>query len=1225
MTFDEDTRGQAIQIGAMILFAFLILAATGYQSGIIPDQNSEVEFNHNQGVQAEMLELRNAMMAAEGRESARDVRLTLGTEYPDRTLFVNPGDPVGSLETTAGENQGIVFEDVDVDGGDAFESQRVEYQPGYNEYDEAPTTVVEHGFVYNDHGDTVTPLADHQLVENGELSLMIVEGDLSESAESLRVAVESPSTETRTTEVQPESEDARIELQTELSEEQATELVDLGSDSFDFEVDPDGPNSLIVDLNEDRETYDLEITRVALDEEIEPADPAYLSEVDRDDDVAVELRDEFGTPIEGEDVGLSVQDGDGELIGADGDVLDGEPLETDGEGRVTANYQPAEDEEGEVLIAAEAAEAEDVDLEFQITIPDPLDGEVGAPDDDGEVQWTDTSVATDPDEEFMVTAENEFGDRPLDLAVENAEVLDIVDSPDTFDDGEADVTFEIDGDEAEASGDESWYAYVFDQGSGDRLLIELLDRVGVIWETQADWADADEQDGVIHETFGDRQDDAIQLGYEGTDDGLVGYWPLDEETGTVAEDVSGTGNDGDHVDSPVIGADGLLGTTSYEFDGEGGHVEVPHDASLEMSDTDAVTVSTWVNKESIQGDEDWVALAQKSDASYNLQLENGNEPAFTIHDGDWQTTNSDVELDTDRWYHVVGTYDGEEARIYVDGELEGTESVSGTISDASDFDVGIGENLDQTDRHFDGRIDEVRLYDRALDTDEVESLGEITEGSYTSGWKTSEEVLDLNHLRLEGVDADHNGGYISVIVEARQEDDTVLTSESIVLDGSSTYDVEGFDPETSAEEFRLNVVMTSPNIEQSPVLSRVEIVSEAEDVGEAEFMISEFDAPAEVVEGETVTASASIENEGNLEGTEDVEYVFNGSVEDSTEETLDAGESTTVAFEYELDMSADEYEHRIQSELDDAGDEITVLEPATFDVSLSDIEDPVAESETGTVEADISNVGELSGSQTIELRYDENDDGTADETADTETVSDLEPEVETSVILEWEAEPEGETAIVVSSDDDTTADSVSVACNPEESDCEDTDGDVIVGEDDEVSSGDSDIDVGGNVSNNGEFFSEDGDINVGGNISNDGEFSSEDGDINVGGDLTGTDESVLESEDGDVEIGAGVRLTGSSELASEDGDVTIGDDVELTDSSLHTEDGDIVIDGDLTLDGESEVSGEGDLDVTGDLTIVDTSEVTMDDGDVEVGGELNVEDDGDISAEEIDVEGDDNR
>jgi len=54
----DDERGQAIQIGAVILFSFVVIGFSLYQATVVPDQNSEVEFNHNQNVQQDMLSYR---------------------------------------------------------------------------------------------------------------------------------------------------------------------------------------------------------------------------------------------------------------------------------------------------------------------------------------------------------------------------------------------------------------------------------------------------------------------------------------------------------------------------------------------------------------------------------------------------------------------------------------------------------------------------------------------------------------------------------------------------------------------------------------------------------------------------------------------------------------------------------------------------------------------------------------------------------------------------------------------------------------------------------------------------------------------------------------------------------------------------------------------------------------------------------------------------------------
>ncbi|MCL9813021.1 LamG-like jellyroll fold domain-containing protein [Natranaeroarchaeum aerophilus] len=891
--FGVDTRGQAIQIGALLLFAALIVAAAGYQAGIVPDQNSEIEFNHNQQVHGEMVELRNAMLVASDRQSTQTRRVTLGTRYPERTLFVNPPPASGSLRTS--DRQEIRFENADSTGATTFTTRSIEYRPRYYEYRSAPTTVIEHGAVYNDHGTRVLAMTDTALIENGEISLVLVDGELSLAGDRVRqVSVDAASARSRTVPIQSaDGDEFTLELPTRLSEE---DWADTGAlDGHDFEV-TDGV--LRVTLDGER-SYDLTIARLGFGGDIEPAEPAYLTEVEGEDDVTVELRDEYNAPIEGETVTLSVADGDGRLESGDATGTETD-LVTNREGQVSARYVPGDGETGTVTVEAfhESDSVGSVTIEFDVA------GSTGSGESrpgSGAVVWNeDDPTVADADSEFSLEATNSRGDTLANFAVSDRDVVQIVDAPESFTDGTAEPTFEIDGDAASASGRDSWYAYVFDRSSGDRLTLQLPDTVGVVWETLEDWADADEQDGVVHETFGDRQDDAIQLGYEGTDDGLVGYWPLDEEDDTVAEDVSGTDNDGDHADSPVIGADGLLETTSYEFDGESGHVEVPHDESLEMSDGDTVTVSTWANQASDQSGEEWVALVQKSDTSFNLQLANGNEPTFTIHDGGWNEANSGIELETDQWYHLTGIYDGDEARIYVDGELEGTTTVDGEMTDASEFGVGIGENLDASGRHLDGRMDEVRLYDRALTETEVTSLEDIRTGSYTSGERTATEPLDLETLELTGVDVTTNDGDALVQVEAVSDDGSTATSDPIPLDGGiESYTVEGLTGE--ADSFRLLVEMGTPTVERSPVLSRVELSGDSL-ADDPEPVRVNFQPPDAEFSGETPEGYLADVGEAFGDHDADVDY---GWIDGPVEEYRERGSVDDVRYDTLAHMNWD--------------------------------------------------------------------------------------------------------------------------------------------------------------------------------------------------------------------------------------------------------------------------------------------------------------------------------
>ena len=95
-----DDRGQSIQVGAVLIFAALILLLSLYQATVVPQQNEQIEFDHSQQVQGELLDLRNAVASTFGDAARRSVSVRLGTTYPPRFLAVNPPPASLTLITT---------------------------------------------------------------------------------------------------------------------------------------------------------------------------------------------------------------------------------------------------------------------------------------------------------------------------------------------------------------------------------------------------------------------------------------------------------------------------------------------------------------------------------------------------------------------------------------------------------------------------------------------------------------------------------------------------------------------------------------------------------------------------------------------------------------------------------------------------------------------------------------------------------------------------------------------------------------------------------------------------------------------------------------------------------------------------------------------------------------------------------------------------------------------
>jgi hypothetical protein len=207
--------------------------------------------------------------------------------------------------------------------------------------------------------------------------------------------------------------------------------------------------------------------------------------------------------------------------------------------------------------------------------------------------------------------------------------------------------------------------------------------------------------------------------------GLVGYWKFDDGSGTTTVDSSGSGNNGT-LNGGTRWTSGLFGS-ALDFDGVNDYVDCGANTSLDI--TAKVTLSAWV-KTRDSGNSQYNPFVGKGDTSYALQHQNGNNIEFFIYDaGAWPYARMTGVTSSfnGTWHHVAGTYDGSELKVYVDGLLRGTTAHTGAIA-TSTYAVSMGRNSQQTTRYYEGLIDEVRIYNRALSASEIAYLADVTPG-----------------------------------------------------------------------------------------------------------------------------------------------------------------------------------------------------------------------------------------------------------------------------------------------------------------------------------------------------------------------------------------------------------------------------------------------------------------------------------------------------------------
>ncbi|MDR5673204.1 LamG domain-containing protein [Halalkaliarchaeum sp. AArc-GB] len=203
---------------------------------------------------------------------------------------------------------------------------------------------------------------------------------------------------------------------------------------------------------------------------------------------------------------------------------------------------------------------------------------------------------------------------------------------------------------------------------------------------------------------------------QGPTDGLVSYWPLDDITSGTTADVAGTNNGS--LEGDVTGVDGKI-DQAIQLDGEDDYVDC---GNLEIGS--GLTVSAWIKPKTKTEEYNWpenlgVVAQYQSEWIFEVR---SNLEGIQFWDGNWLQSESDIA--ENKWQHVAAVWTaGGERAIYIDGEKDVSDS--NADSPFSNNITRIGYSGDRS-RYFKGKIDDVRLYNRALSDDEVSDLADIS-------------------------------------------------------------------------------------------------------------------------------------------------------------------------------------------------------------------------------------------------------------------------------------------------------------------------------------------------------------------------------------------------------------------------------------------------------------------------------------------------------------------
>jgi hypothetical protein len=211
------------------------------------------------------------------------------------------------------------------------------------------------------------------------------------------------------------------------------------------------------------------------------------------------------------------------------------------------------------------------------------------------------------------------------------------------------------------------------------------------------------------------------------------YWPLSEGTGTTTADISGNNNTGTLIGGVSWTTGGRYGD-ALAFDGISGYVDAGNAPSTNI--VGSCTMAAWVKMNSAAQDQKVGGNQDGTSGGYKMSIY-GLREEFEVRDASnnpWldRAVSGGTILTMGVWYHCAGVFDSSAGTIktYINGVLD--RELGGVPSNAlatttGDFQMGREPwNTGGANRYFNGTLDEIRVYNRALSAAEIRALADTS-------------------------------------------------------------------------------------------------------------------------------------------------------------------------------------------------------------------------------------------------------------------------------------------------------------------------------------------------------------------------------------------------------------------------------------------------------------------------------------------------------------------
>ncbi|MFI5750765.1 LamG-like jellyroll fold domain-containing protein [Streptomyces sp. NPDC051644] len=193
-------------------------------------------------------------------------------------------------------------------------------------------------------------------------------------------------------------------------------------------------------------------------------------------------------------------------------------------------------------------------------------------------------------------------------------------------------------------------------------------------------------------------------------------WRLDEGKGTTAAD-QGPNHSALTLTEGTTWTPGVHGS-ALEFDGQGQYAETRGPV---VDTTQNYTVSAWATMDSLPGNYATVLSqdGRRTENPFYLQYGQG---AFAFSTPGGHRARVEMKPELGKWYHLVGVREGDDLKLYVDGKLVANAAAGPADVSTGPLSVGRAQYAGQKGDFWNGAVDQVRVYDKALTADEVSTL-----------------------------------------------------------------------------------------------------------------------------------------------------------------------------------------------------------------------------------------------------------------------------------------------------------------------------------------------------------------------------------------------------------------------------------------------------------------------------------------------------------------------